>query len=637
MIRNAIFILVLFTSLTAASTYAQIADSSERVWVRVVPAATEVKPGAELPVAVVFDIDEGWHTWPNMGNTGGFAVFENAEYTTIEATTSNESALIPHAGFMTWPEVHPITSALGGGQEMGVFEGETIVYLPVTIPENAPLGRVTLTITVGYQSCDDYTCLKGVKGEDHAVEITIDPGASIVAPDASVFADFPDEVWTRIRAGETPPPSGVSDDVAFDLFGIISFDLNAGGTGLILLILVAALGGFLLNLTPCVLPVIPLKIMSLANTAGNRSRTLVLGFMMYLGIVGFWMALGGAIASIAAFTSTSQLFQFPAFTVALGLFIAVMAIGMCGVFSLRLPQAVYKISPRHDSLMGSFGFGIMTAILSTPCTAPFMGAAAAWAATQTSAIVLIVFAAIGNGMALPYLVLAAFPGLVERMPRTGPASEVIKQVMGLLMLAAAAYFLGVGVSGLTVVAGEPPSRVYIWIVAALVVAAGAWLAYKTLRLAKKTWVIGLFCLIGVTLMGGAAYLGFRLTEKGPIDWIYFTPQRFSEAQARGDIVVMEFTAEWCLNCKALEETVLRSERVADLLNRDGVSPIKVDLTGDPEDGNAMLTAVDRRSIPLLVIFAPDGREIFKGDFYTVQQVIDAIGEARDETVARKQN
>jgi thiol:disulfide interchange protein DsbD len=135
----------------------------------------------------------------------------------------------------------------------------------------------------------------------------------------------------------------------------------------------------------------------------------------------------------------------------------------------------------------------------------------------------------------------------------------------------------------------------------------------------------------VLSLGGAV----RLSDKGPIDWIYYTPQRFAEAQAAGKVVVLEFTAEWCLNCKAMEEAVLRNERVVKLLTDQAVAPIKVDLTGNNVDGNAILTDVQRRSIPLLVIFSPDGREIFKGDFYTIEQVVGAIDEARGGKVAIK--
>ena len=143
---------------------------------------------------------------------------------------------------------------------------------------------------------------------------------------------------------------------------------------------------------------------------------------MMLGVLSLWLSLGIAIALVSGFTATNQLFQYPAFTIGLGLFIGIMAIGMGGLFSIRLPNAVYMFNPKHDSWYGSFMFGIMTAVLSTPCTAPFMGAAAAWAATQAPILTLTVFGSIGFGMAAPYLVLAAYPQLVDKMPRAGAAS-----------------------------------------------------------------------------------------------------------------------------------------------------------------------------------------------------------------------
>src|SRR5437899_8502682 len=115
---------------------------------------------------------------------------------------------------------------------------------------------------------------------------------------------------------------------------------------------------------------------------------------------------------------------------------------MCGRFSTKLPAWIYRVNPSQQSIWGSFFFGMMTAVLSTPCTAPFMGAAAAWATTQNRAVTTATFGAIGLGMALPYLALSAFPASVQRLPKTGPASELIKQTMGLLLLAAGTYFLG---------------------------------------------------------------------------------------------------------------------------------------------------------------------------------------------------
>jgi thiol:disulfide interchange protein DsbD len=300
---------------------------------------------------------------------------------------------------------------------------------------------------------------------------------------------------------------------------------------------------------------------------------------------------------------------------------------MCGLFNIQLPQFVYRINPRHDSVAGSFGFGVMTAVLSTPCTAPFMGSAAAWAAGQHPATTLTTFAAIGSGMALPYLLLSIWPALVDRMPRTGPANVLIKQVMGLLLLAAAAYFIGVGLSGWWVDPPAPPSVAYWWPVMGLIAAAGVWMGIATWRITSSAAKRGVFVTLGVVMLAASVYGAVRLTDPGPIAWAYYTAQRFDGALRDGNVVVMDFTAEWCLNCKWLERNVLDDPRVTGALRGENVVPMKVDLTGNNEEGNRKLKEVGRLTIPLLVIFAPDGREVFKSDFYTADQVVRAIDAA----------
>lgn len=120
----------------------------------------------------------------------------------------------------------------------------------------------------------------------------------------------------------------------------------------------------------------------------------------------------------------------------------------------------------------------------------------------------------------------------------------------------------------------------------------------------------------------------RMTDEGPIKWAYYSPELLADAQREGMVVVLDFTAEWCLNCKTLEATVLSQPAVAAEMNSPGVVSMKVDLTGNNEAGNALLRQSGRLTIPLLVVLAPDGREVFKSDAYTSAQVIDAINEAR---------
>jgi thiol:disulfide interchange protein len=596
-------------------------DSRDVVEVRVVAAADVVRPGGDLPVAIELAIDPGWHLWTNEGTTlEGADEFEGAIRTVISVTAP--AGLEADPGFMAWPEPHLISADLGEGpQSYAVFEGKSVVYLPVTVATDATDGTVELAFTIDFQACDDQTCLAPATVKI-ALPISIAADAASGGEASALFADFDPSVFGRIRSGEKAP-----EIVDFDAFGLkLSVDIR--GAGFLLLLLLAAIGGLLLNFTPCVLPVIPLKIMSLSQAAGNRGRCFLLGLAMSLGVIAFWLGLGIAVASISGFTATNQLFQSPVFTISIGVVIAVLAIGMMGLFSVRLPQALYMIEPRHDTVIGSFGFGIMTAVLSTPCTAPFMGSAVVWAVTGTITTVLLVFGAVGLGMAFPYLVLAAFPALVKNMPRTGPASDLIKQVMGLLLLAAAAYFAGAGLSGLMVEPPAPPSRLYWWAVGLVAAAAGLLMMLRTFRITPRIGPRIVFGGLGALILAASILVAVRMTDKGPIDWIYYTPERLAEARSDGDVVVLDFTAEWCLNCKTLEATVLATKQVAAALNGDGVVAMKVDLTGNNEAGNALLRESGRLTIPLLVVLAPDGTEIFKSDAYTPRQVLDAIAQAK---------
>jgi thiol:disulfide interchange protein len=532
-------------------------------------------------------------------------------------------------GPIQWPRVEMVEVDFSGNGKpvsYGVFAGKAVAFVPFSVDAGAPAGsEIAIRVTASYQACDDRVCNLP---EEESFTITLpvvsladaamrDAGAGVDQSlfrslDLSVFADL-----TKWR-----------EALKFDLFGL-SFSLRPDGpAGLTLLLLVAALGGFLLNLTPCVLPVIPLKIMGLSQSAGKPARCLLLGAVMSLGVVAFFLAIGGAIAFVAGFGSINQLFQKPLFSIGVGVFVALMGVGMLGAFNVSLPKFVYFINPGHESVPGSFLFGVMTAVLSTPCTAPFMGTAAAWAATRSAPVTLATFGAIGVGMALPYLILAANPKWVARLPRTGPASSLVKQVMGLLMLAVAAFFVGIGLVAVFSDPGRPASRAYWWVVAGLVVAAGGWLAARTFKITRSPARRAAFAALGFAMSAGVVALAFQLTRRGPIEWVYYTPQLFREAQEKGSVIVVDFTAEWCLNCKAMEEAVLHTPEVVKALESPGVVAMKIDLTGNNTDGHAKLTEVGRVGIPLLAVFGPGLEQPRLADFYTVEWVLQSIDEAR---------
>jgi len=570
-------------------------------------------PGERVALAVVVDIKDGYHINADASQVRPFEDFKPYP-TKVQVVAASGGVTIETARF---PQAKPIKVSYSSGALMS-FEGRTIIYLPMKLDEHIKPGSIGMEIRVEYQACSDRFCLFPQK---KLLKETL-----AVVASGTATSKINEQLFANLLSGETVSPAGV---VNFDLFGW-QFSINtSSGFGWITLLLIAALGGLLLNLTPCVLPLIPIKIIGLSHVAQDRKKCFFLGLAMFMGVLAFWTGLGILIALISDFTATNQLFQYPVFTILVGAVIGIMALGMFGFFSVRLPRFIYTINPQQDSPQGSFGLGILAAVLSTPCTAPFMGAAAAWAATQTPLTTLTTFAAIGGGMALPYLILSAFPNLVNRMPKTGPASELIKQVMGLLMLAAAAYFLGVGISALLNTPPNPASKIFWWPVMGWVTAAGAWLAYRSMRLASKKIIKTVFVSLGIILMVLPIWGAMKLSGEGPIDWVYYTPERFEAAMKQKKIVVMDFTAEWCLNCKALEEGVLHNHKITALLADEDIVPMKVDITGNNPAGKAKLKEVGSLTVPLLVVFSPKGRPVFKNDFYTVDQVLGAIKRARN--------
>ncbi len=568
--------------------------------------------GDSVVMAVVLEVGSGYHINPDREQLDDRFLIP----TELEVAGARRALAV---GPVRYPEPHDVTvGPVDQPRQVRGYEGRTVLYMPVQVTDVAQTGFHDLDLRLTYQACNRTQCLPPVTLELKATLEVVEPAIAVKTTEGELFDSF-----------REPIADSQGERVSFDVLGLEFSVRPSSWLGLAVLLAAAALGGLLLNFTPCVLPVIPLKMMGLSRAAGQRWKCLALGVSMSLGVVAFWLVLGGVIAGgVKGITATNELFQHPWFTIAVGILIAVMATGTFGAFTVHLPRWVYTFDPRQDTLSGSFGLGVLAAVLATPCTAPFMGAAAAWAATQHPLTTLATFVAIGCGMAVPYLLLSAYPWLVERMPRSGPGSELIKQVMGLLLLAAAAYFLGVGVAGLLVRVPDPPTLYYWWPVAGIVAVTGVWLAVQTMKLSQSSVKRWLFMSLGALMVVGSVYGGFRLTDRGPIGWVYFTPDRLSEALSSDKVVVMDFTAEWCLNCKWLEKTVLHQPAVVRLLNGDDVVAMKVDLTGRNEAGSQQLRSTGRLAIPLLCVFAADGREVFKSDFYTAGQVIDAVDRAR---------
>ncbi|MEM6331715.1 MAG: thioredoxin family protein [Planctomycetota bacterium] len=595
-----------------------------------------VEPGGRGVVAVVLEMTGKWHVWPDEAQArpveGLFQIHTTAEVSAARGADGEEIEGLLVSG--VWQRPPPV-EVEAFGQSILAWEGTTVLYLPVAVSPGAEPGVYEVAVSVGYQACDDQVCLPPRTVEAVAT-VRVGEGDGDGASDtevadgeaAGVFAGFDAGGFETIGQGavEGVGQAGASDMAqaqgeAAGLTGTATVTLAA----LLPVIGLALVGGALLNVMPCVLPVIPIKILGLAQAAPDPRRRAFLGAVMAAGVVAFWLAIGGVVVGLSE--AISWLFGYAWFNLALGGLIVVMAIGMCGVWTMRLPAWVYAINPKHDSVTGAFGFGVMTGVLATPCTGPILGSVAGGVLQSGPLVVLVVFGAIGVGMALPYFVLSLTPGLVERLPRTGPASELLKQVLAILMGAAGAFFVGVGIN---IWRNDGLGYVYPWfwwLAGGVAAAAGIWLAIRTLQITpsagRRLGYAGLGLAFAAVSMGTA----YEFTRPSAIAWVYYTPEAFDEALASDRAVMLDFTADWCINCKVLERTVLESEPVLARLASSDVVAMKADLTSQSAPGWAKLAAVDRAAIPLLVVFEPEGGEVFKAEFYTPSQVVAAIDRA----------
>lgn len=622
-------------------------------------------PGQRGALAVIFDIQPRWHIY---GGRGTPDAPDGYIPTTIDITWPEGWT----PGAMRWPAVHTVLFGPPGSQEsLKVFEGRTVVVVPFAVGDSVSPGTAVVAVRAGYQACDDQVCeMPRTDTVDETVRVAPSGTALNANPDPALAALF-----AAALEGDGPATEGASETAEptsaqsggpstapatsgaaaspRKFFGI-PLPQPGGTANLALLALLSALGGFILNLTPCVLPVIPIKIMTILQHAGHPGRTFMLGVWMALGVIAFWAGIGLPVAFISGVGDPSRIFGIWWLTLGIGLLIALMGAGVMGLFTIQLPQSVYAVNPRADTAWGSFLFGVMTAVLGLPCFGFVAGALLVGVAAMPSGTIMTIFTSLGVGMALPYLVLSARPSLLASIPRTGPASELVKQIMGLLLLAAAAYFVG---SGLIALVNEHPylaRQLHWWTVALLGAVAGLWLIVRTFQITPRTGPRLFFTAAGLVIGSAAAIYAIDATGKARADWEIhqkalaesggaayvhgvwnnWTPAAFEKARADGHIVVLDFTAEWCLNCKIIKAAVLNKDPVRTELNSDDVVKFTVDNTSTTAPGWKFMADLGQSGIPLLAIYTPGRDDPWLSNAYTAQQVMDAIAAARSNRIAR---
>lgn len=397
---------------------------------------------------------------------------------------------------------------------------------------------------------------------------------------------------------------------------------------LALMLLAAFAGGLILNLMPCVLPVLSLKVFDFVQRAHRgRGHLLAHGLSFTAGTVAsFWLLAGLLMLFRRAGQGLGWGFQLqsPAFLVILSAFFLFFSLHLFGVFELGYLFTRLRRGDENKGLGGSFLAGVTATVVATPCTGPFMGTALAYGLTQGDAISFLVFTFLALGVAFPYLLLSAAPGLARFLPRPGAWMEHLKQFMGFPLLGTVVW--------LAWVFGRQTSIDAMAMLLVLFVAAGlaAWVLGKWMalqhpghvRLTAALVALAIFApaltwvLSGVQHRPAAESASDVVPGPGSITWRRFTPETLADLRAEGRAVFIDFTADWCITCKVNERVALSKPEVSAAFEEKGVVALKADWTNSDPMVTAALEGYGRNSIPLYVYYPAGG-----GDYKILPQVL----------------
>ncbi|MEO7933875.1 MAG: protein-disulfide reductase DsbD domain-containing protein [Chthoniobacterales bacterium] len=641
---------------------------------RLIADTTQVQAGKPFRVGVLLKMAEGWHTyWRYPGDSG--------------LPTKIEWTLPPGfvAGELQWPA--PTVDNEDGGLQVYVYSGEVLLFATVTPPKDWNGTPVEIGAKASWLVCEKL-CVPGKaelqltipgnqenraeferyekriperapslkvewKSTGKALEFFI-AGPIGDGSETNYFPNPPDGVLvghpTLQQTGngltvtiplldgsepakKIPGVLQTADGSFIEMVGEKTPSATqatpASTSSLTLLpaLLFGFIGGLILNLMPCVLPVISLKMFSFVKQAGeSRQRVFRLGLAFAGGMFAWFLGIGVVLLilrSTGREISWAQQFQNPWFNIGIAVLIFLFALNLLGVYEITLPgSATTKLDDTGDGYGGAFFQGVFATILGTPCTAPYLGTTLAFALTQPAPALLSVFAAIALGMSAPYLLLCANPGWMRFLPKPGLWMVRLKEFMGFLLLATLLWFVWI-------VGRQLGIDAIVFLGALLLLCGlGAWIygAFLTPVASPGSRRFGVIALL-VVLGGIAVTLGwFRPVKETPVGQKSFAAE-LDRALAGERIVFVDFTADWCLSCKVNKRVAIDSAAVQQVFREKNVLFLEGDWTnGDPEI-TRVLKQYGRAGVPLYLIYPADRSRpaVVLPELLTPQTVLDALG------------
>jgi thiol:disulfide interchange protein len=588
---------------------------------------------ADGTIVVELVPDEGWHLY-RPSDTAKTEVGQGKP-TIVSSGTAGDSAITRATVTKVTPTTHAELA------EAGAVDGP--IGLEITL--DAASGVIgPLEAVIGFQTCSDQTC-----DPPTAVRLTVSPRAADgsgggVAFAAAKYAEAAKGVRPLVAASPVPAaPNPAADGERTSVPAMAAAPatatpptaaaIPAASISLPLALLMGLAGGLLLNLMPCVLPVLGLKLMSFAQQSGRDRREVFQMNLWYCaGVFAVFMAL--ATASVAANIGLGsanlawgEQFTSAGFNIAMIGVVFAFALSFLGIWELPIPGFIGEKAGHVQSQegpVGSFLKGVLSTVLATPCSGPFLGPVFGFTLTQPTAVTYAVFAAIATGMCLPYVLVGLMPGLVKFLPKPGAWMATFKELLGFVMLGTVVYLF-------TILHHE-------WFVPTLALLVGIWAACWWVGKGQEaTGVVG----FGrwVQAVATAALVGwgaFTLLAPGEsvIEWQQpFSRDRIAELRRSGATVMVDFSADWCPTCKFNLAYAIETDRVKAAVERNRVVPVLADWTDGSNEIKVALEGLQSRSIPVLAIYpaaAPGGvcpEPIVLRDLITESQVLDALEKA----------
>ncbi|MCH9650366.1 MAG: thioredoxin family protein [Deltaproteobacteria bacterium] len=609
-----------FLALAFISTYPLSAQlvREEKARVELLEDRDSYAPGSTARLSVMMSIEEGWHV--------------NAHEPTLDFLIPTEATFELPIGWSS-PEVEYPEGVLlpfeFADVPISVYEGRVALLTNLKVPENAS-GGIPVRVNVRYQACDDAQCLPPVTS---SAETILSVGESGNAIHLDAFS--PQSISTHGAVAASKDPSSGQPPTE-----TVPGDKPAGvpstpGRGLLGFLVMGVLGGLILNVMPCVLPVLSLKVFGLVKSASQgRGEAARGGIMTSLGILSsFWaLALAAVVAKGAGrAVGWGVQFQQPGFVVFLTVIVLLFSLNLWGLFEIPLPARLANRlagggAPREGAA-GHFASGLFATLMATPCSAPFLGTAISFALGQSALEIFAIFTAVGLGMSLPYLLLAAWPKAGEFLPKPGPWMETVRGAMGFLLAAAAIWLF-------FVLAGQISSaRVALIQLALLSLCLCVWIASRRSGVAKVLKTLAAVGAVGAAAWSISLAVTAEPVERGQsaiasqlIPWIEFDQAQAKGLASEGKMVFVDVTADWCLTCKVNEKAVLETPEVAGAFERLGIVAMKADWTNYNEEIGDFLQLHGRSGIPFYLLYRPGREPYLFGELLTKDKVLNALAE-----------